>query len=38
MAPYLWEESPAPQNIISVSGSDMQVVTNNADGHPHLSV
>lgn len=38
MAPYLWEESATPQNIISVNGSDMQVVTNNADGHPHLSV
>lgn len=38
MAPYLWEESDTPQNIISVNGSDMQVVTNNADGHPHLSV
>jgi hypothetical protein len=38
MAPYLWEENDTPQNIISVNGSDMQVVTNNADGHPHLSV
>jgi len=38
MAPYLWQEDTAPKNIISSDGADMQVVTSNPDGHPHLSI
>lgn len=38
MAPYLWQEDATPQNIISANGADMQVVTSNPDGHPHLAV
>lgn len=32
-APYLWEEHPMPPNIISVTGADMAVTTDNAQTH-----
>jgi hypothetical protein len=38
MAPYMWQENASPQNIVSTTGADTQVVTNNPDGHPHLAV
>lgn len=37
MAPYLWEEGTAPQNINSADGADMQVITSST-GHPHVIV
>ncbi|MEW6331792.1 MAG: hypothetical protein AB1560_10060 [Pseudomonadota bacterium] len=37
-ASYLWEEHAEAPAITSVNGADMAVVTNTADGQPHLVI
>ena len=37
-APYLWEGHPEAPSVTSVNGADMAVVTNTADGQPHMVI
>lgn len=37
-APYLWESHPEAPAVTSVNGADMAVVTNTADGQPHMII
>jgi hypothetical protein len=37
-APYAWGPHDAPPAIRSLNGADTAVITNTADGHPHLAI
>ncbi len=38
MAPYQWENGAVPPAITSVTGADSAIISETADGHPHLVI